>query len=1031
MLPSVLSKEIIKGLQAYIVTGFETPTEHFSGAFKKLVETPGRFFKGPYLTLDLPFQRGDAGTDYFRGLTTDHPPYRHQQQAWQSMASDRDAKSTLIATGTGSGKTECFLYPLLDHCARHPGPGIKAIVIYPMNALATDQAKRFARTIHQSEELAGKVRVGLFVGGMEDNPAKWMKADSVITDKDALRDNPPDILLTNYKMLDFLLLRPRDQKLWSNNGPDTLRYLVVDELHTFDGAQGTDLACLIRRIKARLLPKGGDTLICAGTSATLGDAEQQAELIKYAAQIFQSHFDAHSIIGETRQSIGEFLSEPIEYLFSPTDGMAETLDCAHYSGAHDFVAAQYQLFFPGQEPARPDDRAWCIELGRQLKRHLLFNNLLRIIGPQPKAMDVIAQEFVTTLAKGAARGLSAAMLDALCALISIARNENGLPLVNLRLQLWVRELRRMVAPVHADRESVRIGIEFSDDLEAQESGIYLPLVQCNHCHATAWLTRQLKSSQQVQTDLRVIYNDFFRQQPESQVLLPLAIDEDLPDSKGLEKWLCGHCGQLQGNDGACLACGEEGLQRVFVPNLIQQKTVNGNPRLVSERNCPVCGQKDALLIFGARSTSLSSVAIHHSYATPYNDDKKLIAFSDSVQDSAHRAGFFAARTWQNNIRMAIAKALPPEGMTLPEFWQYMPQFWLDKKKNPDAMSRERFAVEFIAPNMQYFHDYVELETAGRLPEGSSLISEINRRLEWEILAEFGYRCAIGRSLERTGVASLGFDLSRLEKAVRELLLPLREHEGLSDISEQGLRWFLLGIVLRMKQRGAIDHPFLKSYIESGCKSFELHRISYLPDFYRQSSMPLFLLDASAHARFDCLVANTGKSWYQRWLEKTLGAEQLLMPEKAEAGIYARVLAELESVEVLKTHEFKGQTVWALNPDALRISPDVSLFETQQSRDRLFVSRDIASWVEGMPSLGASDPGTYRASATPESWLTHIYRDGDIRRVIAREHTGLLDRETRQELEKSFMDGSQPWQPNRLSATPTLEMGIDIGELSSL
>ncbi len=118
MIPSLLAREIIQGLQAYITTGFETSTPWFSGAFKELVETPGRFYKGPYLSISLPFQQGDPGRGFFSTLKTDFPPYHHQQQAWQRLASDRVAKSTLIATGTGSGKTECFLYPLLDHCAR-------------------------------------------------------------------------------------------------------------------------------------------------------------------------------------------------------------------------------------------------------------------------------------------------------------------------------------------------------------------------------------------------------------------------------------------------------------------------------------------------------------------------------------------------------------------------------------------------------------------------------------------------------------------------------------------------------------------------------------------------------------------------------------------------------------------------------------------------------------------------------------------------------------------------------------------------
>lgn len=85
MLPSLLAREIIQGLQSYITTGFETLTAHFSGAFRELVETPGRFCKGPYLSIDLPFLLGDSGSDFFHGLEPGFTPYRHQQQAWATV----------------------------------------------------------------------------------------------------------------------------------------------------------------------------------------------------------------------------------------------------------------------------------------------------------------------------------------------------------------------------------------------------------------------------------------------------------------------------------------------------------------------------------------------------------------------------------------------------------------------------------------------------------------------------------------------------------------------------------------------------------------------------------------------------------------------------------------------------------------------------------------------------------------------------------------------------------------------------------
>ncbi len=164
--------------------------------------------------------------------------------------------------------------------------GIKALVIYPMNALAMDQARRFAEAVAKAEAFQG-LRVGLFIGGHHGQRGSGvvMTPTSVITDRDTLRKTPPDVLLTNYKMLDYLLLRPKDRQLWSRNSPTTLRYVVVDELHTFDGAQGTDLALLLRRLRARLQVPGGH-LICVGTSATLGVSGDTGPLREYARQVF-------------------------------------------------------------------------------------------------------------------------------------------------------------------------------------------------------------------------------------------------------------------------------------------------------------------------------------------------------------------------------------------------------------------------------------------------------------------------------------------------------------------------------------------------------------------------------------------------------------------------------------------------------------------------------------------------------------------------------------------------------------------------
>jgi len=1038
MLPSILSEEISKGLKSFITTGFETKTPFFAGMFQRFVEQPGNLMKGPYLSVALPFQQGSTNhQDFFSGFKTEFPPYHHQEEAWQRLRSSDTSKSTLIATGTGSGKTECFLYPLLDHCLQQHGAGqtrgIKAIVIYPMNALATDQAKRFAELIHHASNMRGKLRVGLFVGEGEENPSRLMALGMVITDKNELRKNPPDILLTNYKMLDFLLLRPGDQKLWRYNQADTLRYLVVDELHTFDGAQGTDLACLIRRLKARLnAPE--KQMICVGTSATLGSGDEQEALRHYAEQIFQSDFENQSIISESRQSMDAFLAgAPIKYVLMPTHNMPQALDPDQYDTMHAYLAAQYALLFPDEGDVALDDVNWRIELGKQLKQHQLFYNLLRSLTDKPKSLDTLSSELNRSL-PASMRDLTLLLINSLCALISIARDEHEQPLVNLRMQLWVRELRRIVTPlrkpINDEGKAQPLPLTFADDQKQTVGNLYLPLVQCTHCHATAWLARKVVGEHGIQTDLRSIYQAFFANDPESIMLLPLVEDEHEPDWKGAERYLCAHCGQLQKrSDGTtCLVCGESELHRVFEPVMTRQ-TSRG---LVSDRHCPVCSSQDSMMVFGSRAASLSSVAIHRGFASAYNDDKKLIAFSDGVQDAAHRAGFFESRTWQHNMRMAIAQAIPEQGMALSDYYHYLPKFWRDRDINSKALEEVPFICEFIAPNMLWYRDYVSLTEQGVLPDENRLAGDIGKRMEWEVLAEFGYRARIGRSLEQTITAAMGFRLEPIEQAVSELLQPLQEDFGVRHIGEDDLLHFLLGLLLYLKQRGAICHRFLDAYITSGGKNFLLTRQSYLPQFTDYTASPVFLCGGNRIKKFDTLTRKNGKTWYQSWFYKALGKHGLLA-DNVDQDIYPVVLNKLVRLGVLNEMESKGDVVWGLNPDYLYLSREPVVMETASQRDRLVMPKDMVEFLCDMPSIAMHDDGFYKLAEKSSHWLTRLYLQGDIHRVIAREHTGLLSREERERVENAFMssENRQPWSPNLLSATPTLEMGIDIGDLSSV
>ncbi len=318
MIPTILAAEVTEALRDFLITGFEPSNPVLAPVIRDFLDEPDnldepdKLAKGPYLSLGLPFEKAPGG-EPFPKVPLGFEPYRHQRSAMERLGG---GKSTVIATGTGSGKTECYLLPILGHCREQAGKqGIKAILIYPMNALALDQAKRIAQAIHGNDALRGRMTAGLYVGGRDPDATKAMTEEQVITDRRTLRDYPPDILLTNYKMLDYLMIRPGDQRLWRHNDPQTLRYLVVDELHSFDGAQGTDLACLLRRLRDRL-GATGDQLVCAGTSATLGARDDEA-LLAYVSSIFDQEFGSDSIVGETRQSPQDFLGDALIQYYPP------------------------------------------------------------------------------------------------------------------------------------------------------------------------------------------------------------------------------------------------------------------------------------------------------------------------------------------------------------------------------------------------------------------------------------------------------------------------------------------------------------------------------------------------------------------------------------------------------------------------------------------------------------------------------------------------------------------------------------------
>jgi ATP-dependent helicase YprA (DUF1998 family) len=218
--------------------------------------------------------------------------YQHQVEA-MDRAGRRE--SYVVTSGTGSGKSLTYFLPIIDAFLRNPtAPDrVAALVVYPMNALVNSQLEALKKLKRGYEQRTGSrfpVSFAKYTGDVKGD------------DRRAVQTRPPQILLTNYVMAELLLVRPDDQSLLPPAGPNGLRYLVFDELHTYRGRQGADVAMLIRRLTERC---AAPDVICVGTSATMVASREATPLQRretvaaFASQVFGRAITQSQVIEET------------------------------------------------------------------------------------------------------------------------------------------------------------------------------------------------------------------------------------------------------------------------------------------------------------------------------------------------------------------------------------------------------------------------------------------------------------------------------------------------------------------------------------------------------------------------------------------------------------------------------------------------------------------------------------------------------------------------------------------------------------
>lgn len=323
--PITASEQIKDEFISYIMTLFHISDQEYAAQFAAALREEGAVSKGPYLdisdvyetgmSLDELIEQGEASpafrtlegniADGDKELQIQRGLYLHQEKA---LRKTNQGRNLIVTTGTGSGKTECFIIPIINHLLREAkngtlGSGVRAILIYPMNALANDQMKRLRALLKEYPEITFGVYNSSTKQHLDDAideygkvyktpdgiPMKPMKNEIIC--RDQMQKEPPHILVTNYAMLEYMMLRPKDDRVFSGA---QLRFIVLDEAHIYRGATGMETSLLLKRLKARISDPANVLHIL--TSATLGGKEADDDIVRFAGTLCNAEFHRDDII---------------------------------------------------------------------------------------------------------------------------------------------------------------------------------------------------------------------------------------------------------------------------------------------------------------------------------------------------------------------------------------------------------------------------------------------------------------------------------------------------------------------------------------------------------------------------------------------------------------------------------------------------------------------------------------------------------------------------------------------------------------
>lgn len=1000
--------ELIAEYRRFLRTSYRFLDEHLRRQFEEHLDRTDVIVRGPYVTLARDLERGRTLVEIARegGLMPDllkaRWPFGEERLFWhqeQALAAGQAGRSFVVTTGTGSGKTEAFLLPVFDGILRRKAEGVKglqAILLYPMNALANDQLERLRRLLRGS---GLDLSFGLYTGDSDATAQSLgeMPAESERLTRAAIRSQPPDILLTNYKQLEFLLVRREDRQLFTRS----LRYLVLDEIHSYRGALATEIACLIRRLKAHAGLRPGE-LVAIGTSATVASGDGGSEaLARFATALFGDAVSPEDVLGERYAArppesaswtpAPPRLDEPTLAAFDPgNDGsvvaLAERLT-GRTCPAHGPIAERVSAVLDGNqivqaleeifaEPASLDQAA------EALKR--------RVEGREELPAEDVRREIEAYLLAG-----------------SVGDDEHP-PRLRPKLHTFFHGVYDVALCLNPDcRALVPQG-----GAECTRCGsVARPAALCRTCGQDFVKVRFEREDD----DLPVGTGDFYSD--ENTAFLTHQIRE-LPEGPGTEDeepedgaefgraprsrrrrdaegrltptGVCLGCGRLLAEGAACPAC-----NRTAIPMLMHRGKLS---------TCPACGdiytRGDIVTPLRTGTASTVSVLATHHLDRLDGPDRKLLVFGDNRQDVAHQAGYTADKHRSFALRHAVAQAVQEAGEE-DVYLQELPE--------------------------RLFDHYRELGIIPRRPTRPERERWLDA-LTYEVANEFTRYSRKRASLENLGLVAVDYEfLSELEAEPR--FQEAARQAGLETSTALALARAVLDA---MRKNRALAYDFFQEYIDPNRKRRyrELETEPYsvrFPD--RDRSPRAFALDRPDHIRKSArLMGFVQENPRAGQLTATQKIAMRLIGDRARSEHFLRDLVGLllEREILVPVPNFPippGERVPGLR--ALQIAPRVVRLRTPEGSYRCNACQAWRPYeLPTCPTPRCSQGRLVESPLDRDNYYVRLYWDRPPRRLAVAEHSAQIDGNERAQRETAF----KKERLDVLMCTPTLELGVDIGPL---